>query len=70
MLWMLISASLSINTMYQVEETCMDVQNKLREAGHDAICFQIDTEAQMLQIEYALQSFVGIMKGLENETRR
>lgn len=56
--------------MYQVEETCMDVQNKLREAGHDAICFQIDTEAQMLQIEYALQSFVGIMKGLENETRR
>lgn len=70
MLWMLISASLSINTMYQVEETCIDVQNKLREAGHDAICIQIDPNATMKQMEYALQSFVGIVKGLENETRR
>ena len=67
MLWMLISASLSINTMYQVEETCIDVQRK---AGHDAICIQIDPNATMKQMEYALQSFVGIVKGLENETRR
>jgi hypothetical protein len=70
MLWLLISASLSLNQTYLAEVSCLEAERRLQEAGHDAICIPIDRDAELAIVEDTLESFVNIVKGLNNETRR
>lgn len=70
MLWMLVSVSLSVNSIYMNEKSCELAAEKMREQKHDAICFPIDPDAEMAVVGNNIQKFVDIMKGFTDETRR
>lgn len=68
--WLLISASLSINTLYINQQSCEMAEERLIAAGHDAICIPVDPDAQIVQIENIFLKFAEMMKGFKDETRR
>lgn len=70
MLWMLVSVSLSVNTIYMDESTCELAAKKMRDQHHDAICFPVDPDADMVRIESTFKKFFEVVKGFKDETRR